>query len=130
MRPRAAEPFVIRVVPAVVSSLRVVTGLQLLISFPANSYSIKHIYICINFYSYSRIGTNENNMKIRMWTVVLLTTIRKARNHCQEVDHCRDEDHCQYHFGIDHCQTGNAARIENTVRMEMSMQMIKTSGLP
>ena len=48
------------------------------------------------------VGTNENNMKIRMWT-----TIRKARNHCQDVDHCRDEDHCQNHLGIDHCQTGN-----------------------
>ena len=46
-------------------------------------------------------------MKIRMWTVVLLTTIRKARNHCQDVDHCRDEDHSQYHLRIDHCQTGN-----------------------
>ena len=89
MRPRAAEPFtkaVIRVVPVVVSSLRVVAGLQRLISFQANSYSIKHIYTCINFYSYSRIGTNENNMKIRMWTV-LWTTIRKARNHCQDKDH-------------------------------------------
>ena len=31
---------------------------------------------------------------------LLLTTIRKARNH-------RDEDHCQYHLGIDHCQIGN-----------------------
>ena len=38
---------------------------------------------------------------------MLLTTIRKARNHCQDVDHCQDEDHCQYHVGIDHCQTGN-----------------------
>ena len=55
-------------------------------------------------------------MKIRMWAV-LWTTIRKARNHCQDVDHCLDEDHCQYHLGM------------NTVRMEMSMQMIKT-GLP
>ena len=39
-RPRSTEPFtkaVIRVVPAVVSSLRVVAGLQLLLSFPANS---------------------------------------------------------------------------------------------
>ena len=35
----------------------------------------------------SRIGTDENNMKIKMWTA-LLTTIRKARNHCQDVDHC------------------------------------------
>ena len=41
-----------------------------------------------------------------MRTVVSLTTTRKARNHCQEVDHCGDEDHCQYDFGIDHCQTG------------------------
>ena len=45
----------------------------------------------------------ENNMKIRVWTV-LWTIIRKARNHCQDVDNCRDEDHCQYHLGIDHCQ--------------------------
>ena len=52
------------------------------------------------------IGSNENNMKIRMWTV-LLTTIRKARSNCQDVDYCRDEEHCQYHLGIDHCQTGN-----------------------
>ena len=50
--------------------------------------------------------TNENNIKIRIRTV-LLTAIRKARNHCQDIDHCRDEDHCKYHFGIDHCQTGN-----------------------
>ena len=39
-------------------------------------------------------------MKTSMWTV-LWTTIRKAGNHCQDVDHC------QYHLGIDHCQTGN-----------------------
>ena len=57
-------------------------------------------------YSYSRIGTNENNMKIRVW-IVLWTIIRKARNHCQDIDNCGDEDHCQYHLGIDHCQTGN-----------------------
>ena len=38
-------------------------------------------------YSYSRRGTNENKMKIRRWTV-LWTIIRKARNHCQNVDHC------------------------------------------
>ena len=39
-RPRATEPFtkgVICVVPAVVSFLRVVAGLQRLLSFPANS---------------------------------------------------------------------------------------------
>ena len=52
-----------------------------------------------NFYSYSRIGTNDNNMKIRVWTI-----IKKARNHCQDVDHC------QYHLRIDHCQTGNHCR--------------------
>ena len=44
----------------------------------------KNIYICINFYSYSRIGTDDNNMKIKTWTV-MLTTIRKARNHCLSV---------------------------------------------
>ena len=60
----------------------------------------KHIYICIHFYSYSKIDTDENNVKIKLWTV-LLTTIRKARNHCQ------DEDHCQYYLGIDHCQDRN-----------------------
>ena len=47
---------------------------------------------------------------------MLWTIIRKARNHCQDVDNCGDEDHCQYHLridhcqyhlGIDHCQTGN-----------------------
>ena len=53
--------------------------------------SAKHIYISMIFYTYSRIGTDENNMKIKMWTV-LLTTIRKARNHCQDIDHCQDED--------------------------------------
>ena len=62
--------------------------------------------MCIKIYSYSRIGTNENNMKIRVW-IVLWTIIRKARNHCQDIDNCGDEDHCQYHLGIDHCQTGN-----------------------
>ena len=39
---------------------------------------------------------------------MLWTIIRKARNHCQDVDnYCGDKDHCQYHLGIDHCQTGN-----------------------
>ena len=55
---------------------------------------------------YSRIDTDDNNMKIKMWTV-LLTTIRKARNHCQDIDNCQDEDHCRYHLGIDHCLDGN-----------------------
>ena len=60
------EPFTqaISVHPAVVSSLRNVAGLQQLLSFPTNSelkfisqVLDKHIYICINFYSYSRIDT-------------------------------------------------------------------------
>ena len=50
---------------------------------------------------------------------MLWTIIRKARNHCQDVDNCGDEDHCQdvdncgdedhcqYHLEIDHCQSGN-----------------------
>ena len=63
----------------------------------------KHIYICKSLYSYSRIDADENNTKIKMWTV-LLTTIRKARNHCQYIDHCQGEDNCQYHLVIDHCQ--------------------------
>ena len=41
---------------------------------------------------------------------MLWTIIRKARNHCQDVDKRGDEDHCQYHLGIDHCQTGNHCR--------------------
>ena len=47
------------------------------------------------FYSYSRIGTNENNVKIGVWTV-LLTIIRKARNYCQDVDNCGDEGHSDW----------------------------------
>ena len=58
------------------------------------------------------------NMKIRIWTV-LWTIIRKARNHCQDVDNCGDEHHCHR----DRLET--AVR---TVRMEMSMQI--DSGLP
>ena len=61
-------------------------------------------------------------MKIKFVDCVLLTTIGKARNHCQDVDHCttfrrarndcQDVEHCQednwyYHLGIDHCQDGN-----------------------
>ena len=83
----------------------------------------------LNFYSNSRIGTNKNNMKIRMWTV-LWTAIRKARNHFQDVGHCRNEDYCQYHLGIDHGRLETAVGIESIIRMEMSMQMIKTSVLP
>ena len=35
---------------------------------------------------------------------MLWTIIRKARNHCQDVDNCGDEDHCQ---DREHCQNGN-----------------------
>ena len=66
---------------------------------------------------------NENNMKIRTWTV-LWTTIRNVKNHCQDVDHCRDEDHCQYYLGIDHCQTGNCCRDREHCQNGMSTQMI------
>ena len=55
------------------------------------------------------IGTNDNNMKIRVWTV-LWTIIRKARNHCQDVDKREDEDHCQtgnHSQDREHCQNGN-----------------------
>ena len=42
---------------------------------------------------------------------VVWTIIRKARNHCQDVDHCRDkDDHCQTGNRCqdrDHCQNGN-----------------------
>ena len=76
----------------------------------------------IKIYSYSSIGTNENNMKIRVWTV-LWTIIRKARNHCQDVDNCGDEGHCQYYLGIDHCQTGNRCQDREHCQMETSMQI-------
>ena len=60
-------------------------------------------------------------MKIRVWTV-LWTIIRKARNHCQDVDKRGDEDHSQYHFGIDHSQAGNRCQDRaHSVRMEMSI---------
>ena len=70
----AREPFttaVICVVPALVSSLRIVismvAGLQTAFLSANSKVSLD---ICIKFYSYSRIGTNENNMKIRVWTVL------------------------------------------------------------
>ena len=47
---------------------------------------------------------------------MLWTIIRKARNHCQDVDNCGDEDHCQYHLGIEdreHCQNGNDMQIDD-----------------
>ena len=97
-------------------SLRIVAGLQRFLS--GKIISTKHIIYTCNSY---RIGTDENSMKIKKKWSLLLTTIRKARNHCQDVDNC------QYHLGIDHCQDGN--RIETPVKMEMSTQMIKTSCL-
>ena len=92
------------------SLVSMIAGLQTAF-LSANSKLFKSLDICIKLYSYSRIGTNETNMKIRVWTV-LWTIIRKARNHCQGVDNCRDDDHCRYHLGIDcqignHCQDGN-----------------------
>ena len=42
---------------------------------------------------------------LHLFIFVRGTIIRKARNHCQDVDNCGDED--QYHLGIDHSQTGN-----------------------
>ena len=61
-------------------------------------------------------------MKIRVWTV-LWTIIRKARNHCQDVDKRGDEDHCQYHFGIDHYQTGNHCQGREHCQNGMSIQI-------
>ena len=70
-------------------------------------------------------------MKIKMCTI-LLTTIRKARNHCQDVNHCQEEDHYQYHHGTDQLTVRMeiTVGIETPVRMGISMQMIKISGLP
>ena len=51
-----------------------------------------------------------------------ISTDGKARNHCQDVDHCQDEDNCQYPpWDRPH---------RDPSQMEMSTQMIKTSGLP
>ena len=67
-----------------------------------------NIYICINFYSYSRIGTDENNKIKKKVDCVLLTTIRKIRNHCQDVDHCttirKASNDC---LDVEHCQEDN-----------------------
>ena len=60
----------------------------------------KHNYMHNFLLVENMIGTDENNMKIKMCTV-LLTTIREARNYSQDVNYC------QYHLGIDHCQDGN-----------------------
>ena len=95
--------------------VHVVAGLQRLLSFPSNSKLVLLLnHFCQAYVHMHKIllvvrggvGTNENNIKTRVWTV-LWTIIRKARNHYQDVDNCGDEDHCQYHLGIDHCQTGN-----------------------
>ena len=61
------------------------------------------------------VGTDEKNMKTKMWTV-LLTTIRSLvpGYNCQD--------------GQRPLET--AVRLETPVRMEMSTQMIKTSKLP
>ena len=52
------------------------------ISAGIRSFLLSICNICINFYSYSILGTDKNNTKIKMLTV-LLTTIRKARNYSQ-----------------------------------------------
>ena len=53
-------------------------------------------------------STDENNMKIKNVDCVLLTTIKKARNHYQDVDHCttirKARNDCQ---DVDHCQEDN-----------------------
>ena len=63
--------------------------------------------IRIKFYSYSRIGTNENNMKIRMCG---LCVDRKARNHCQDVDNCGDP------------KTTVSTTLETAVRIESTVR--------
>ena len=99
---------------------KIISSYELARPIMGTIFLVKSLGMCIKIYLYSRIGTNGNNMKIRVW-IVLWTIIRKARNHCQDIDNCGDEDHCQYHLGIDHCQTETAVRIESTVRMEMNM---------
>ena len=47
-------------------------------------------------------------MKIKDVDCVLLTTNRKARNDCQDVEHCQEDN--WYHLGIDHYQDGNRCR--------------------
>ena len=44
---------------------------------------------------------------------MLWTIIRKARNHCQDVDNRETTvgmKTTHYHLGIDHCQTGNCCQ--------------------
>ena len=45
-------------------SCRLATIAFLCSKFISAVISAKHIYICINIYTYGRIGTDENNMKI------------------------------------------------------------------
>ena len=101
--------------------------LQLLLSFLENKSFLPRY---LHFYSYSGIGTNDYNMKIRMWALVLLTTIRKARNHCQDVYTVGMKTTVSTTSGYTTVRLETTVRIESTVKMEMSMQMIKTSGLP
>ena len=54
---------------------------------------------------------------------MLWTIIRKARNHCQDVDNGRDEDLCQYHLGMHHCQIGNCWPDREHCQNGMSMQI-------
>ena len=49
---------------------------------------------------------------------MLWTIIRKASNHCQDVDKRGDEDHGETTVGLE-----TTVRIENTVRMGMSIQI-------
>ena len=50
----------------------------------------------------------KTTLKINNVDCVLLTTIRKARKHCQDVDHCttvrKARNDCQ---DVEHCQEDN-----------------------
>ena len=47
-------------------------------------------------------------MKIKNVGYVLLTTIRKARNHCQDVYHCATIRKARNDYqDVDHCQEDN-----------------------
>ena len=75
--------------------------------------------ICINVYMYSRIGTDENNMK--------------KCEHCESTVR-KTTGSTTLGMTTDRVETTvrieTAVRIETPVKMEMSMQMIQTSGLP
>ena len=53
---------------------------------------------------------------------MLLTIVRKARNHCQDVDKCGDEDHSVPLWDRP-LSYWKPLRIESTVRMGMSIQI-------